>query len=318
MNRGSCVDGRAAARRWSRVRRGLRREGGLDHGEPRARVRRRSCSISSPTPTTSASTRRSPTATSRRPGWTSTTATPSDPSAPLKLLAAGKADLAISYEPELLLARDQGAEARLGRRDRPEAADLDHRARQPRARRRPTSHGKKVGNGGHPVPVGLPARRSSRCRRRPEPSTRSTSASTSSRPCCPAVDATLGGFWNYEGVQLRQRKKASRTIIPVDKAGVPTYNELIVVARKQDLADDGGKVRRFMRALARGLPGRARRSRQGRRPAREGQPRPRARAPAGQRQGDDPRVLPGEREAPFGFRIRAPGRPTAAGCSTTS
>jgi putative hydroxymethylpyrimidine transport system substrate-binding protein len=33
---------------------------------------------------------------------------PSDPSAPLKLLAAGSADMAISYEPELLLARDQG------------------------------------------------------------------------------------------------------------------------------------------------------------------------------------------------------------------
>ena len=33
---------------------------------------------------------------------------PPDPSAPLKLLLAGKTDLAISYEPELLLARDQG------------------------------------------------------------------------------------------------------------------------------------------------------------------------------------------------------------------
>jgi putative hydroxymethylpyrimidine transport system substrate-binding protein len=67
------------------------------------------------------------------------------------------------------------------------------------------------------------------------------------------VNATLGGFWNYEGVQLSQRKKGPRpTIIPVDRAGVPTYNELIVVARKQDLADDGGKVRRFMRALTEG------------------------------------------------------------------
>jgi putative hydroxymethylpyrimidine transport system substrate-binding protein len=67
------------------------------------------------------------------------------------------------------------------------------------------------------------------------------------------VDATLGGFWNYEGVQLRQRKKGPPpTIIPVDKAGVPTYNELIVVARKQDLAEGGGKVRRFMRALTAG------------------------------------------------------------------
>ena len=35
---------------------------------------------------------------------------PPDPSAPLKLLRAGRADVAISYEPELLLARDQGAD----------------------------------------------------------------------------------------------------------------------------------------------------------------------------------------------------------------
>ena len=35
---------------------------------------------------------------------------PPDPSAPLKLLRAGQADLAISYEPELLLARDAGAD----------------------------------------------------------------------------------------------------------------------------------------------------------------------------------------------------------------
>ncbi len=33
---------------------------------------------------------------------------PSDPSAPIKEVAAGRADLAISYEPEVLLARDQG------------------------------------------------------------------------------------------------------------------------------------------------------------------------------------------------------------------
>ncbi len=33
---------------------------------------------------------------------------PSDPSAPLKQVAAGQADLAISYEPEVLLAREEG------------------------------------------------------------------------------------------------------------------------------------------------------------------------------------------------------------------
>ena len=49
--------------------------------------------------------------------------TPSDPAAPLKLLAAGKVDLAISYEPELLLARDKGLQARRRRRAGPAAAD---------------------------------------------------------------------------------------------------------------------------------------------------------------------------------------------------
>ena len=33
---------------------------------------------------------------------------PTDPSLPIKLVAAGKADLALSYEPEVLLAREQG------------------------------------------------------------------------------------------------------------------------------------------------------------------------------------------------------------------
>ena len=34
--------------------------------------------------------------------------TPSDPAAPIKQLAAGQTDLAISYEPEVMLAREQG------------------------------------------------------------------------------------------------------------------------------------------------------------------------------------------------------------------
>src|SRR5690242_21627003 len=34
--------------------------------------------------------------------------TPSDPAAPLKQVAVGRSDLAVSYEPEVALARDQG------------------------------------------------------------------------------------------------------------------------------------------------------------------------------------------------------------------
>ena len=83
-------------------------------GEKQERTRRRLRaarpwrSTSTSTPTTPGSTRRSSAATSTRPGSRSSPQVPSDPSAPIRQVAAGRADLAISYEPEVLLAQDQG------------------------------------------------------------------------------------------------------------------------------------------------------------------------------------------------------------------
>ena len=66
------------------------------------------------------------------------------------------------------------------------------------------------------------------------------------------VDATLGGFWNYEGVDLERRGRKPR-IIRVDEAGVPTYNELVLVANEDALDRDGGTIRAFIGALSRGV-----------------------------------------------------------------
>ena len=65
------------------------------------------------------------------------------------------------------------------------------------------------------------------------------------------VDATLGGFWNYEAIQL-QHMHHNPTVIPVDRAGVPTYDELIVVARAQELARRPQIIRAFLQALGQG------------------------------------------------------------------
>jgi putative hydroxymethylpyrimidine transport system substrate-binding protein len=65
------------------------------------------------------------------------------------------------------------------------------------------------------------------------------------------VDATLGGFWNYEGVQLRLMRKRP-IVIPVDQAGVPTYDELVLVVRAQQARHDGQDLRAFLQALTRG------------------------------------------------------------------
>jgi putative hydroxymethylpyrimidine transport system substrate-binding protein len=130
---------------------------------------------------------------------------PSDPSAPLKLLAAGSVDMAISYEPELLLARDQGLKlvsvAALVQRPLTSIIAL------------PSAHvskvadlaGKTVGTAGIPYQAAElqtalqsagvdPAR------------VRQVNVGFNLVPAMLSgkVAATLGGFWNYEAIQLTQ------------------------------------------------------------------------------------------------------------------
>ena len=60
----------------------------------------------------------------------------------------------------------------------------------------------------------------------------------------------LGAFWNYEGVQLAPRKPV---ILRMENLGVPTYNELILVARRESLdAAGASRLRRFITATAAG------------------------------------------------------------------
>ena len=63
--------------------------------------------------------------------------------------------------------------------------------------------------------------------------------------------ATLGGFWNYEAIQLQQLHKHPVTI-PVDQAGVPEYNELVLVVREDEAHRRGQDLRAFLRALTTG------------------------------------------------------------------
>jgi putative hydroxymethylpyrimidine transport system substrate-binding protein len=65
------------------------------------------------------------------------------------------------------------------------------------------------------------------------------------------VDAILGGFRNIEGVDLRLRGLDPR-IVPVDQLGVPTYDELVLVARKSTVDDHPEAIRAFIEALAHG------------------------------------------------------------------
>ena len=77
------------------------------------------------------------------------------------------------------------------------------------------------------------------------------------------ADAMLGGYRNVEGVDLAERG-ADPTVLPVDRLGIPTYDELVLVANEDRIADDPEAIRLFIAALERGTraavrrPGRAR------------------------------------------------------------
>jgi putative hydroxymethylpyrimidine transport system substrate-binding protein len=179
--------------------------------------------------------------------------TPSDPSAPLKLLAAGRVDLAISYEPELLLARDQGqdlvAVGALVQTPLTSIVSIGKRAiSSPEGLR-----GKTVGTAGIPYQSAyLKAILDEAGVDRS--SVREVNVGFNLVPAMLSgrVDATLGAFWNYEAIQLRLQRKRPK-VIRMETAGVPTYNELVVVARRSDVREDGKRIRRFMRALTQGM-----------------------------------------------------------------
>jgi putative hydroxymethylpyrimidine transport system substrate-binding protein len=177
---------------------------------------------------------------------------PSDPATVLKQVSAGKVDLAVSYEPQLLAARDQGqhlvAVAALVQRPLTSIISL------PKAKiRRPADlKGKSVGTAG--IDYQTAFLRTIALDANVNPKTikeRNVGFGLQPALLSKKVDATLGGFWNYEGVEL-QLKKRKPQIIKVDRAGVPSYNELVLVANEDALDRDGGRIRAFLGALARG------------------------------------------------------------------
>jgi putative hydroxymethylpyrimidine transport system substrate-binding protein len=179
---------------------------------------------------------------------------PPDPAAPLKLLRAGRADLAISYEPELLLARDEGATdlVAVGALVQKPLTSLmalgSKRIRSPE-----DLAGKRVGTAG--IPYQSAYLKTILAEAGVDPgSVKETNVGFNLVPAMLSgkVDATLGAFWNYEGVDLARRKKKP-VIMRMDELGVPTYAELVFVARRESLDEAGAsRVRRFLQATARG------------------------------------------------------------------
>jgi putative hydroxymethylpyrimidine transport system substrate-binding protein len=177
---------------------------------------------------------------------------PPDPAAPIKQVAAGRVDLAISYEPEVLRAREKGLRVvAVGALVR---APLTSIISLPAAGIRSPKdlEGKTVGTAG--IDYQSAYLRTILRAAGVDPRTvteRNVGFSLSPALLTGRVDAVLGAFWNYEGTELRLKRRRPR-VIRVDSAGVPRYDELVLVANEDALERHGKRIRSFIGALARG------------------------------------------------------------------
>ena len=176
---------------------------------------------------------------------------PADPNDPPKLVAAGKADLAISYQPQLHIQVDSGLplvriatlvatplNSLVVLRDGPIRSIADLKGR---------TVGYSVGGfedallsamlGRHGIALG-------------EVRLVNVNFSLSPALLSGKVDAVIGAFRNFELNQLDILEKPGRAFY-VEEEGVPPYDELIVVANRADLAR--ASLRRFVAAMERGV-----------------------------------------------------------------
>ncbi len=177
--------------------------------------------------------------------------TPSDPAAPLKLVASGRADLAISYEPEVFLARAKGIKilsvAAIANRPLTSLMTVNGRPASPKS-----LAGKRIGTAGIPYQSAYLKQILGDAGVDPGSVTEvNVGFNLVPAMLSKKVDATLGAFWNIEGVQLRMAGRRPR-IIPVDDAGVPPYDELVLIASETTVRRRGALIRRFIQALQRG------------------------------------------------------------------
>lgn len=161
---------------------------------------------------------------------------PSDPTAPLKLVAAGRTDFAVSYEQEVLIAAAKGLPVVAV------AAVVPHplnsfMAIDPAIRTLADLKGHTIGITGVPSDyAALDSALASVALTPQEVKVVSVGYNLLPALLSHKVDAVLGVYRNVEGIELQERG-LHPTIIPLDRAGVPTYDELVLVASLSRLSD---------------------------------------------------------------------------------
>ena len=175
---------------------------------------------------------------------------PADPNDPPKLVAAGKADLAVSYQPQLHVQVAQGLPLiRIGTLVSTPLNSLVVLKNGP-IKKIADLKGKKIGFsvGGFEDAL-LSAMLQKYGLTLKDVTLVNVNFSLSPSIVAGKVDAVIGAFRNFELNQMDIVKKPGRAFYP-EEEGVPAYDELIIVANKAKVND--ARYRKFLDALEKG------------------------------------------------------------------
>jgi putative hydroxymethylpyrimidine transport system substrate-binding protein len=167
----------------------------------------------------------------------------------LKLLQAGKADMAILDIHDLGLAREQGRDivGVMAFVQRPLAAVLA----QPSIRSPKDLEGERAGVTGLPSDEAVLRSVVSGSGGDPDKVRVTTIGFEAVKALVAGRVAAATAFWNVEGVALRAKKPGTREF-RVDDYGAPAYPELVLCVTRETLQDHAPVVRATIRALQRG------------------------------------------------------------------
>jgi len=178
---------------------------------------------------------------------------PSDPADPLKLVAAGRMDFAVSYQPTVTIARSKGLPVvSLG-------ALIQHPLStilflKSSGFKSPADlKGKRIGYSIEPLyRVLFEAVAEQAGLGKTDYETFRVGFNLSPPLLAGQADAVIGAFRNYEAIQIELEGKPVG-IFPLEEHGIPDFYELVVIANARTVQENPGRVRAFMAALTKGI-----------------------------------------------------------------
>jgi putative hydroxymethylpyrimidine transport system substrate-binding protein len=181
---------------------------------------------------------------------------PSSTADPLKLVGLSRADLAISYEPELFYAQQEKLPVTAVAAVMP--VPLNGLIASPKLHLTSLCQisGHSVGFTGLPSDQAFYDTLLHTCHltRKQLPS-QTVGYNLVPSILSGKVDSIIGGYRNVEAIQISQEMKAKAADFPATQLGVPPYDELVLVANSERLRSDPGyasAVRRFVAAYVAG------------------------------------------------------------------